>query len=364
MQVDELPTVGVVGLSEAGRRYASVARDLGCEVVGADASEKARRQFEDSVAAETFEDFEAMYGEEVGAVVVSTPNRYHEATAVPALAAGLDVFFEKPLAHDYESAQRIVDAAEASDSVCMVGYYNTLYECVQAVRSYIDDGHFGDISHVQATWVFRRAVPRRGSWYTSRELAGGGVLQDKGSFLLNVLSYFGFPLTEIESVAGKARSEFGGRDDYTSLEMWGGEGHENIFDVEDSLSAFVQFEDGKTAAIETAWAANMESRVTFEIRGVDGGAHLNLETGELTLFGVNRNSPESLTTTVVEPNYGKGLFAGREDPSTEVLRKRAFRRFLECRDRGEQPDHTDLRAALDVQRAIRDVYAGVDDSTA
>lgn len=362
MQVDDLPTVGVVGLSEVGRRYASVARELGCEVVGADASANARQRFEESLGVETFEDFEAMYRDAVDAVIVSTPNRYHEAAAVPALEAGLDVFFEKPLAHDYESARRIVDAADVADSVCLVGYYHVFHECIQALRSYIDDGFFGDISHVQATWVFRRFVPRRGSWYTSQELAGGGVFQDKGSFLLSVLAYFGFPLTRIESVEGKARSEFGERDDYTSLEMWGGEGHEDIFDVEDSLSAFVHFEDGVTAAIETAWAANMERQITFDIRGVDGGAHLDIDTGELTLFGVNRDAPESLTTTAVEPNYAEGLFADSETPDTSVFRERAFRRFLQCIDRGEQPGETGLQRALEIQRAVEDVYAGVDDS--
>lgn len=361
MDVEDPPTVGVVGLSEVGRRYASVAQDLGCEVVGSDASSNARRRSEESLTIETYEDFEQMYDEGVDAVLISTPNRYHEAAAIPALEKGLDVFFEKPLAHSYESGQRIVEAADDTDSVCMVGFYHAYYECVQAIRSYIEDGVFGELSHIEATWVFRRSVPRRGSWYTSKEFAGGGVLQDKGSFLLYILSYFGFPLAEIESVCGKARSEFGHRDDYTSLEMWGGEGHENIFDVEDSLSAFIHFEDGKTATIETAWAANRKTELTFDIRGIDGGAHLNADTGDLTLFGVERDAPESLTTTEVELNYGDDLFGeGSPDPAT--FRKRAFSRFLSCVKRGEQPTHTDLQTALDVQQAIADIYAGVDDS--
>lgn len=365
MQVDELPTVGVVGLSEAGRRYASVARDLGCEVVGADASEKARRQFEDSVAAETFEDFEAMYGEEVGAVVVSTPNRYHEATAVPALAAGLDVFFEKPLAHDYESAQRIVDAAEASDSVCMVGYYNTLYECVQAVRSYIDDGHFGDISHVQATWVFRRAVPRRGSWYTSRELAGGGVLQDKGSFMLHLLASFGFPLDRIESVAAKTRTNFAHEESYSAAGGWGAEGREDIFDVEDSVSAFLEFEDGKTATIETAWALNGRREHSYQIRGTEAGAYLDMDEAELTVHGIDERDPGSIVDTEVRPGFSEDVF----EPETaygfvideQRLRRRAFETFCRCAAADERPERGRPERALAVQRAIADIYDAADD---
>jgi predicted dehydrogenase len=355
--------VGVVGLGEAGRRYASIAQDLGCSVVGTDANANKCNRAERTLNIETYDDFEPMYDSDIDAVVIATPNRFHETAAIPALEEDLDIFFEKPLAHDFESAEQIVDAANSSESVCMVGYYLPFYECVETTKSYLEDGYFGDVTHIEARWVQRRAVPRRGSWYTSKDIAGGGVLQDKGSFLLHLLSHFGYPLQSIESVEGKIRSEFGKRDDYTSTSMWGGEGHENIFDVEDSVSAFINFEDGKTATIETAWAANTDSDVSLRIRGLDGGAHLDIGTGELTLYGVRRDRGEALTTTEVQPNYEDSVFdADSDGPTTAVFRERAFWEFLACRDRGEQPQHSNLSQALAVQRAIEDLYTAVDDS--
>jgi predicted dehydrogenase len=357
------PALGVVGLGEPGLQYAEIARNFDCPIVGADANAKDRKRFADEFDVETYDEFEEMYQSGIDAVIVTTPNRYHETAAIPALQADLDVFVEKPLAHNYESAKRIADAADNSDSTCVVGYYLPYYECVEAVKSSIEDGYFGEITHVEGRWIQRRGVPRRGSWYTSKEIAGGGVLQDKGSFLLHLLSHFGYSLTEIDSAMGKARSEFGRRDDYTSVDMWGGQGHENIFDVEDSLSAFMQFTDGRTATIETAWAANVSTKITLKIRGIDGGASLAIGAGELELFGVDRGDPGSLTTTDVQLDYDDEVFSDDEDgPTTSVFRKRVFRRFLECTD-GDIPEYCSLGRALDVQRAIEDLYAAVDDST-
>jgi len=172
-------------------------------------------------------------------------------------------------------------------------------------------------------------------------------------------------LRDIESAAGAARTQFGQRDDYTSHRIWGGEGHENIFDVEDSLTAFLQFEDGKTASLETAWALNDETEISFRIRGIDGGAVFDLGRGDLTLYGVNREEPGALTTTDVEPDYADGVFdpeSALPTPTASLFRERAFSHFLECVEQGEQPEHTGLDSALAVQRAIEDLYAAVDDA--
>jgi len=362
MDIEPLPDVGVVGLTTAGQKYAATAMELDCSVVGADANEQTRQQAQDELGIETYADFKTMFQSGIDAVIVATPNRYHETAAIPALEADLDVFFEKPLAHTYESAERIADAAADTDSVCMVGYYFPCYEAVDVIKAHVEARYFGEISHVEARWVQRRAVPRRGSWYTSSEIAGGGVLQDKGSFLLHLLSYFGYPVEEIEVASGKARSEFGNRDDYTSLRMWGGYAHENIFDVEDSISTFVQFEGGKTATIEAAWAANLDSEVTLHIRGTDGGASLNVGTGDVTFYGVERGDPECLTTTDVEPDYAEELFHPDEDgPTTGVFRRRVFQQFLHYDSREDQPEHTTIQEAARVQQAIQDIYDGVDD---
>ena len=58
------------------------------------------------------------------AVVVATPNATHAAIVLEALAAGLDVFVEKPLAITLEDVDAIVEAQRSSERVVQVGYNN------------------------------------------------------------------------------------------------------------------------------------------------------------------------------------------------------------------------------------------------
>lgn len=58
-----------------------------------------------------------MYEVEVlDAVVVATPNAFHEPAVVAALDRGYHVLCEKPLAHTLESAERIAAAADRTDA--------------------------------------------------------------------------------------------------------------------------------------------------------------------------------------------------------------------------------------------------------
>lgn len=359
------PHVGVVGLGEVGKAYASIVADLGYDLVGVDADANARGEFEREYGVETYDDLTAIFEAEIDAVVVSTPNSYHEVAAVQSLEADRDTFIEKPLAHNYESAQRIVAAAEESEGVCMVGFYFSFFEWVEALKAEIDAGRFGEITHVEGRYLYRRGVPRRGSWYTSSELAGGGVLQDKGSFMLHLLASFGFPLDRIESVAAKTRTNFAHEESYSAAGGWGAEGREDIFDVEDSVSAFLEFEDGKTATIETAWALNGRREHSYQIRGTEAGAYLDMDEAELTVHGIDERDPGSIVDTEVRPGFSEDVF----EPETaygfvideQRLRRRAFETFCRCAAADERPERGRPERALAVQRAIADIYDAADD---
>jgi predicted dehydrogenase len=364
METNQSPTVGVVGLGEIGRVYAAIASERGCAIVGAEADQQARARFEDVFGFETYDDFEAMYRDGVDIALITTPNRYHEGPARSALEFGIDTMIEKPLANDAESAARIAEYAERSDAHCDVSYYLRFHECVRELDRYLDSDYFGDITHVEARYVYRRGVPRRGSWYTSKDIAGGGVLQDKGSFLLALLEQFGFDLSTLDSVTARARTEFGDRGDYTAERVWGGTGHEDIFDVEDSVSAFLEFEDGSTVTMETAWAMNGGTEHVYRLRGTEGGAELDLREGVLTVYGIDRDEGR-LPRTEHTPELPTHSL--NEDGEIEadlyhtVLQSRVFEQFLASRAAAGEEVAPGLDRAVRVQRSIADIYdaAGV-----
>jgi len=346
-------TVGVVGLGEIGLLYAELAQSFGCTVIGADADAYQRSQFKQQTGAETHEDFQVLFERDLDFVIVCVPNKFKEVVGTAALDSGLDVYFEKPLAHNLESAQRIVDAHDQDSSVCMVGYYHPFYDPVVCLAEYLDSGELGDITHIDARFTHRRWVPNRGSWYTSRDIAGGGVLQDKGSFMMSILHYFGFE--SIETVTATTRTEFVQQDEYVYLEMWGGEGHENVTDVEDSATAFIEFECGTTATINVAWAVNTAPENTYRLHGPEGGAFLDLREPTLTLYRSEQGPPDRIIDQQIDVGVNEQYLNNQFLNDPELQRDQLARYIEHVRDR-TQPTRSSLTDALQVQRMVEQIY--------
>jgi predicted dehydrogenase len=344
---DSTPEVGVVGLGGMGRNHASWLTDAGAALVGgADVADGARDSFAHEFGVPTYEDHEALYDDaDPDAVVITTPNRFHEPAAVAALERGIDVLCEKPLAHTLESAERIADAADASDAFCTVGFHNRYTPGLELFKARQAEGVFGDISHVEAEYVRRRGIPAPGSWFTDRSLAGGGALIDIGVHVIDyAMALLGFP--DPVDVSASVRSQFGARDDYADPDDWAGNWNANgdTFDVDDSASAFVTFDDGSTLSLEVSWAANRRPSQSVVVRGTDAGAELSVGGDDLTVLG---------TGTDPHDHYTETGFDGDADPTGHAAQDAAF---VESVAAGEPPARGTLEQGLAVQRLIDTIY--------
>ncbi|MFB6147053.1 MAG: Gfo/Idh/MocA family protein [Halobacteriaceae archaeon] len=277
-------TVAVVGVGGMGHGHAGRAVEAGADLVaGVDVDADARERFAEEYGVETFADDAAMHeAVDPDAVIVATPNAFHADSAVAALERDVSVLVEKPLAADLEDAERIAAAAEASSAFCMVGFHNRYEEVAEVLRAAIDDGDLGEVRHVEANYRRRRGIPGLGSWFTSRELAGGGALIDVGVHVLD-LSLHALDFPEVVEVTGVARSDFGSRADYSYLSMYGPDGDDE-FDVEDAALGFVRCGDGSTITLNVAWATNDEPDHTVRVHGTEGGAVLDVTEDDLTFY--------------------------------------------------------------------------------
>lgn len=163
-------SLGIVGLGSIGEYHADQLTSLAAQhdvalAGGMDIAGSARKRFEEAFDVPTFDSHEALY-EAADAVIITTPNRYHEEYALAAFEAGLDVLLEKPLAHTLESAERIVQAAHEAESVCRVGFHNRVAHPVEVLMGYLQQERFGDVYHIEANYLRRRGIPGRGSWFT------------------------------------------------------------------------------------------------------------------------------------------------------------------------------------------------------
>ncbi|WP_247002538.1 Gfo/Idh/MocA family protein [Halosolutus gelatinilyticus] len=345
--------LGVVGLGFMGQVHASNAADFGHEVVaGADLVAETRKAFAESYDATTYEQFEAMYdAEDLDAIAVSTPNAFHEDAVVAALERGYNVLCEKPLANDLESAERIAAAAADADGFCMVNFHNRLSTAAEAFKDYQREGHFGEITHVDANYVRRRGIPGVGSWFTSKELAGGGAVVDIGVHAIDFALYL-MEYPSVEEVFAVTRTEFGDREDYVDPGDWYAETEDAVFDVEDSATAMIRCEDDRTISLEVTWAANQPESQRFIVRGTEAGAELDLGGEELTMYRSGKQGTDhNLDATLTEGSIEHTGWPGSDE------------RFLDAVAAGEPPTLNTVEQALTVQRVIDGIYRAAETGT-
>lgn len=343
--------LGVVGLGTMGRHHAANLRELGGDVVaGVDVAADVRERFAEEFDAAVYESREEMLAAaSVDAVVITTPNTYHEDAAVDALEAGCDVMVEKPLADSLSAAERIAAAAERSPGFCMVGFHNRFSPAAVTAKSYAERGRFGEITHVEANFVRRRGIPAPGSWFTDEQLAGGGALIDVGVHVIDFVLYLlDFPA--VTEVSGVSRSEFGSRPDYADPNGFGTgwEDRGGDFEVDDSASAFLRCADGPTISLEVAWATNREPTNEVVLRGTEAGGRLQVGGDDLELYETG--------TAGIDHHISSTITGGldREGHLAEA------ELFLDAVERGQAPDENSVEEALAVQRVVDAIYASSD----
>jgi scyllo-inositol 2-dehydrogenase (NADP+) len=146
--------------------------------------------------------------------VVAAPNRAHVPVALEALAAGLHVVVDKPLAVTGEEGRRVVAEADRHGSVLSVFHNRRWDGDFLTVRKLLGDGVLGDVWRLESR--FERWRPERvdGAWRERADPAeGGGVLLDLGSHLIDqAIVLLGRPHT-VYAELGRRRARAGVDDD-------------------------------------------------------------------------------------------------------------------------------------------------------
>lgn len=82
--------------------------------------------------------------------IIATPAPRHREDALAAIAAGKDVFVEKPMTLDVGAAEAICEAAEAAGRLVMVGHLLLYQPAIAWIRERIAEGAIGEVLHVEA----------------------------------------------------------------------------------------------------------------------------------------------------------------------------------------------------------------------
>jgi predicted dehydrogenase len=89
---------------------------------------------------------------EIDAVLIGAPDHWHKTMALDAVAAGKDVYVEKPIAHTIEEGVEMVRVIEASKQVVQTGTQQRSWEHWMLGKQIIDSGKLGQITFIHTYW--------------------------------------------------------------------------------------------------------------------------------------------------------------------------------------------------------------------
>lgn len=193
-------------------------------------------------------------GNGLQALVIATPNHLHEPHVLSAIAAGIDVLVERPLALTAKGVERIMNAAARAGRKVFVANNHRFRSDVQALEGFLRGGELGKLTGIRAGAYHHKRAEQ--GWRQRRVEAGGGAFFDYGLPLVDLalwLSDFPEPervVAHMERGAGKNA-------------------------VEDSMVVQLKCATGQTFTFDVAGAyVGEEERWWFETLSTRGSSRL------------------------------------------------------------------------------------------
>ena len=289
--------------------------------------------------ARTYTDAGALFEDSgVDAVYIAVPNAYHAELARQALESNKHTILDKPFAMNIEQAKSVADAARKVDRVFMVGMNQRFERTTQKMKKLVQSGTLGEVYHAKAYWRRRSGIPRLGSWFTHREVSGGGALLDIGVHMLDAALYMMGNFRPV-AVTGATYTRFGNRG--LGEGGWGVSEREfEEFDVDDFATALIRLEGDVTVSLDASWALLQEegNRMDVELYGTEAGG---------AAYG------DRLIKMGKEP----GEYVVVQSPSVPVVYSHTsrFHNFINSILGTEEPCVT-LEESLAVQRILDGIY--------
>ena len=113
------------------------------------------------------------------AVIVATPNCYHEDGVTAAAQRGLHVLCEKPMSLDVASAQRMIDVCEQAGVTLQVGFNQRFWAQIEIARELIASGFIGNVHQFRTIYSEKStAYPATTRYRYDLSQSGGGTIID------------------------------------------------------------------------------------------------------------------------------------------------------------------------------------------
>ncbi len=143
--------------------------------------------------------------EELDALIITSPDRFHREHAITAIREGLHVLIDKPLAITVSGCREILDAAEKARKTVMIGFNLRHNPVLNRLKGILDDGMLGRVFLIENREFYHGGRTYMSRWNRRYEVSGG-LWVHKGSHDFDVFNWlFGFPRpVKVSATAGNA----------------------------------------------------------------------------------------------------------------------------------------------------------------
>lgn len=187
----------------------------------------------------------------VDAVCICTPSGLHAAQAMQMIQAGKHVLVEKPLALCLADCDRLIDAAQIQGVKLAVVSQSRFSETAGRIKQALDEGLLGHLVSADLYMQFYRpqSYYDGGQWRGTWAMDGGGSLMNQGIHGVDLMRYWMGTPASIMAVGGTLARDI---------------------EVEDTLSALVQYTGGAIGVIQAATSTYPGFPKRFALHGDRG----------------------------------------------------------------------------------------------
>ena len=210
---------GLIGSGGRGRSVSKVFQDLGAQCVAVSDVYEPNLDLGLKAApgARSYLDYHDLLAHKgLDAVLIATPDHQHCPMLLAALAAGKDVYLEKPMSHSLQQSKQMIEAVRKSKQIVQIGMQRRSAPSVLKAKELVDSGVLGKITMVKPQWNWNIAreldnspLPGKLDWNRflgdakPRDLEpmrfrnwryfwdySGGNMTDQGTHLMDVTQWF------------------------------------------------------------------------------------------------------------------------------------------------------------------------------
>ena len=251
--------LGIVGIGNIGSSHAKNILTGKCPEIQltalADQQESRRLWAREQIpGAAVFSDAaELMHSGLCDAVLIATPHYQHPKLTAMAFEAGLHVMCEKPAGVYTAQVREMNEAADRHPELTFGMMFNQRTNCVyRKLKELLDEGALGEIKRVNwivTDWYRTQFYYDSGAWRATWAGEGGGVLLNQCPHQLDLLQWlFGLPVR---------------------VRAFCHEGKWHDIEVEDDVTAYMEFENGATGVFITS-TGDAPGTNRLEVTGTKG----------------------------------------------------------------------------------------------